>query len=360
MMQANSNLSTQRWIVGATCIVGLLIGIALILRPFLVPLLWASVLAISSYPLFKVILRFSPRRRNLSALLSSIIMALVVASIIFPFLFSIAKEMETLTKFLQTFKEQGHPDFILQIQKIPFVGQILHNYVNQLQEEEALLVDLLSQYRAQLLRAVGFAAKNILSFFAQYLVCFFALFFLYRDGNKIANQLKALLTYVVGEHLSSHIIGIKGLVKAAVYGTLLTAVIQGILAGIGYAVCGVSAPIFLGLLTALFALIPFGTPVVYVSVSVALFLSEVPLYYPIGLFIWGVCVVSLADNVIRPFFISQATELPIILVFFGVLGGIAAFGSIGVFLGPVVMVVAIALWKELLGAANLNKDDSFA
>jgi predicted PurR-regulated permease PerM len=96
------------------------------------------------------------------------------------------------------------------------------------------------------------------------------------------------------------------------------------------------------------SLAPWGAPLVYFPVAAYLLLfTSLPWYYGIGLVIWGVCVVSSIDNLLRPLFISQATSLSPILVFIGVIGGILSFGLLGIFVGPALMAIAQLLWLDL-------------
>ena len=118
------------------------------------------------------------------------------------------------------------------------------------------------------------------------------------------------------------------------------------LAGIGYAVAGAPVPVLLGFFTMVMSLIPFGTPVVYLPVAVIVVANGAPLLHGILLAAWGICVVSAMDNILRPLFISQSTNMPIVLSFFGVIGGIIAFGLLGIILGPVVLAIALMLWRE--------------
>jgi predicted PurR-regulated permease PerM len=136
-----------------------------------------------------------------------------------------------------------------------------------------------------------------------------------------------------------------------VYGILLTALVQGTLAGLGYWVAGMASPVTLGVLTALFALIPFGTPLVWGGAG-AWLLFQGETGAAIGVWIWGAAVVSQIDNVLRPIFISSVGAIPFLLVLFGVLGGLLAFGLVGLFVGPIVLAVAWAVWREW--AAHLD------
>jgi predicted PurR-regulated permease PerM len=109
----------------------------------------------------------------------------------------------------------------------------------------------------------------------------------------------------------------------------------------------VQAPVLLGAVTALIALIPFGAPIVWGSMSIWLLLTG-NMWSGAGLLFWGVFLVSWVDNIVRPLVISNATQMPFLLVVFGVLGGVLAFGLVGLFIGPVLLAVSLALWREWL------------
>ncbi len=134
-----------------------------------------------------------------------------------------------------------------------------------------------------------------------------------------------------------------------------SALVQGAFAGVGYWVAGLGSPVTLGLITALFALIPFGTPLAWGGAG-AWLLFQGETGAAIGVWIWGAAVVSQIDNVLRPLFISSVSAIPFLLVLFGVLGGILAFGLVGLFAGPIVLAVAWAIWREW--TAHLDEADS--
>jgi predicted PurR-regulated permease PerM len=134
--------------------------------------------------------------------------------------------------------------------------------------------------------------------------------------------------------------------RAVVYGLLVTAVVQGAIAGIGYAVIGLTAPVLLGVLTGILSIVPLvGTAIVWVPVAIWLMVSG-HLIKGIILLGWGALLVHPPENVLRPLLISNATRVPFLLVMFGALGGLAAFGLIGLFVGPVVLAIAMAVWRE--------------
>jgi predicted PurR-regulated permease PerM len=130
-----------------------------------------------------------------------------------------------------------------------------------------------------------------------------------------------------------------------VYGILGTALAQGILAGMGLWISGVPAPLLLGLLTFFLSLIPMGPPLVWIPATLWLFYRGDPGW---GVFMgmWGAVIVSGVDNLLKPYLISRGSNLPFVLVFLGVFGGVIAFGFIGIFLGPTLLAVGYALLQD--------------
>src|SRR5205823_2373813 len=142
--------------------------------------------------------------------------------------------------------------------------------------------------------------------------------------------------------------------RAMVYGTGVTALVQGALVAIGFAFTGLPSPIVFGVLAALFALVPMaGTPVVWAPAVVALALQQ-RWYAALFLLVWGGFVVGI-DNVLRPMLVSGRAEVSTLTVFIGVLGGVAAFGPIGIFLGPLVIALAIALIEFTLEERHADR-----
>jgi predicted PurR-regulated permease PerM len=174
-----------------------------------------------------------------------------------------------------------------------------------------------------------------------------SLFFVYRDGQRLAGQLAQALEQVLGPRIHNYLRAIEQTVKAVVYGLVLTALVQGFLVGLGYLVAGVGAPVFLAALTTVCGLIPFAAPAVWGGVCVWLFIKG-STAAAVGLLIWGSIVLGWTDHIVRPFLISREAEIPFLVVLFGVLGGLAAFGLVGLFVGPVILAVLLAVWREWL------------
>jgi predicted PurR-regulated permease PerM len=152
---------------------------------------------------------------------------------------------------------------------------------------------------------------------------------------------------VLGPRIHNYLRAIEQTVKAVVYGLVLTALVQGFLVGVGYLFAGVGAPVFLAALTTVCGLIPFAAPAVWGGVCVWLFIKG-STAAGIGLLIWGAIVLGWTDHIVRPFLISREAEIPFLVVLFGVLGGLAAFGLVGLFVGPVILAVLLGVWREWL------------
>src|SRR5436190_1421831 len=174
-----------------------------------------------------------------------------------------------------------------------------------------------------------------------------SLFFVYRDGERLATQLTRGLEQVLGPRVHKYLQAIGQTVKAVVYGLVLAALVQGVLVGLGYWFAGTGAPVFLAALTTVSGLIPFAAPTIWGCV-VAWLLLKGNTVAGVGLLIWGSIVMSWTDDIVRPFLISREAEVHFLVVMFGVRGGLAAFGLVGLFVGPVILAVLLAIWREWL------------
>jgi predicted PurR-regulated permease PerM len=179
----------------------------------------------------------------------------------------------------------------------------------------------------------------------------FISFFLFRNGVSAAEQLRAGVERIGGER-GAHLLTVAGsTVRGVVYGILGTALVQAVMAGIGFALAGVPGAGVLGLLTFFLSVVPVGPPLIWFPAALWLF-HQGSTGWGIFMLIWGIGVSSV-DNVVKPWLISQGSDMPFLLIFFGVLGGALAFGFIGVFLGPTLLAVGFRLVVEWLAVRRL-------
>jgi len=191
-------------------------------------------------------------------------------------------------------------------------------------------------------------AQNVLSFTINFIIALFTLFFVLRDGAEFLSRVQRLLP-MDREHQERLLRNIVDAVTAVVHGSLVVAMVQGLLAGLAYWVLGVPFAVLWGVITAFAALLPFGgTTLVTIPASLYLFLQGNNVKGIIML-IWCLGVVVMIDNVLKPLFIGSRIKLPMLFLFFGILGGLAVFGALGLILGPVLfalLAVLLDLYSE--------------
>ncbi|MCA1978043.1 MAG: AI-2E family transporter [Thiobacillus sp.] len=317
-----------------------------VLSPFLVALIWAGILAYVTWPLHQRLQRALPGRENVVAFLMTLGVA---ATLLLPLLwvmFTLLADVASAADLLRKLSAEGLPPLPAGVRDWPAGAWIMAQYA-KIQGDPAwvrLQIEALGLADPGTFKTIaGGVGRNA----AKFGIAVFALFFLYRHGDSVLTQFRRVATRWLGESARGYIHAVGVTVRAVVFGIVLTALAQGVLAGLGYWVAGITAPVLWGAITALVSLIPFVGPVVWLGLSANL-LAHGETQAALGLFLWGALVVSWVDNLIRPLVISGPTQVPFLLVFLGVLGGLNAFGLIGLFLGPVLLAISVAIWREWL------------
>ncbi len=320
----------------------LLGGAFLVLRPFLVPLVWAAITAYMTWPLY----RRARDRWQRPALTAALFVAAAFLALIVPvawLMAALAEQVPQLVRGAQGWLEAGAP-LPGWLSDLPLLGaQIEAARDRALAASDELGAYLRGHAGALSQYAVGLAgglARNV--FVAA--IALLAIYTFYVDGERIAARARGLASALFPDtalHLLDHV---GAVVQAVVFGLVGTAIVQGLMAGLGLALFGVPSPVALGAATTVLSFVPVGPPVVWGGASLWLYASG-HTAAAIGMAVWGVLLVSSVDNVLRPVLIRRAgtVELPFLLVLFGVLGGLAAFGFLGLFLGPVLLSVTFAL-----------------
>ena len=335
-----------RRLLVATLLAGLVILSFQVLQPFIVPLVWAGILAYVTWPAYQRLLTLLRGRRTVASFLMTI---LLTAAVIVPTVWLVAVLRVELIRAYQEVVVllASGPKLPEGLLRLPWIGEWLREISERMADDPralgAELRELVDRSFGEIARIVGGVGRNVMKL----LIAVLSLFFMYRDGQAFAGQVARALEQVLGARVHHYLEAIGQTVKAVVYGLVLAAVAQGTLAGVGYWIVGLEAPVFLGAVTTLCALIPFVVPFVWGGIGVWL-LATGHTGAGIGLLLWGSTVVSWVDNIVRPFVISSATRIPFLLVMFGVLGGLGAFGLVGLFVGPVILAVLLAVWREWL------------
>ena len=336
-----------RWLL-RTVLAGLLGGLLLagfvVLRPFLSAIAWAAILTYVTWPLHLRLLARLRGHRTGAALIMTALLTLTLGGSMLWLVMLLRTEGLVAAHEAAALLQKGMqlPEPII---RIPWLGPWLQERLLELGADRTAFSRQLSEWATQwggrAMRLVGDLGLNAVRFGVALLTAFF----LFRDGDHVLEQLRRVLHGLLGDRVQGYFTAVGDTTRAVVYGLLVAAIAQGLLAGLGYWVAGLEAPAFWGAVTALVALIPFGAPLVWGSIGVWLLLhGEVGA--GLGLLLWGALAISWIDNLVRPLVISGVAKIPFVLVLFGVLGGLAAFGLIGMFVGPVILAVLLALWRE--------------
>jgi predicted PurR-regulated permease PerM len=186
----------------------------------------------------------------------------------------------------------------------------------------------------------GMLARSVAVVIVNVIIMLFALFFFFRDGDAIMSRLRRILPFDPSFR-EGRIRETAALIKASISSGIIVALVQGAVGGITFAVLGLGAPVFWGVTMAFFSLLPLGAWIVWMPVAVWLLLTG-EIGRGVALIVIGAGFISLIDNFLRPMLLAGRTEMNGLLVFISLLGGIAAFGLLGLVLGPVIMATAIS------------------
>jgi predicted PurR-regulated permease PerM len=318
----------------------------LIARPFLSPFFLAVMIAVVFHPVQARVQR-RIRNPNTAAMMSTILVLLVSVVPAIGLSIVVNKEIAGLYQSVNENKAAQGGWNPLAMHAVDWALTRAGRYVDvSTLDLRGELVRWLKQASQPLLSWGARAVSNVVLFIADAVVTFFTLFFLFRDGGSMIDRAGALLPLSAsqGERLFS---GISNSIIANVHGCLAVAIAQGSLAGLAFWALGLSSPILWGVVTALFSMVPVvGSAAVWGPAAILLFVTG---HWIKGVLLlgWGAAVVGQADNVVRPYVISQRASMHPLLVFFALLGGVRAFGVIGLFVGPVVLSVTIIIFEML-------------
>ncbi|MDD2723224.1 MAG: HAD-IC family P-type ATPase [Methylovulum sp.] len=337
----------MRYLIPSVFLTGLLLLSYRVLSGFLISIIWAFIIAYVTWPLYNRLRRQIKINATLSAALMTAIITVAISLIIFWLVAMLQDEVKFAYQGLAANFNQQHYQLPDGIRKIRWLADYAQPWVDRLNTDRSGLI-------AQIIES----AKQWLGHFAQFLggighyvmnlgFTLVTVFFCFRDGDAAIRQLRRGLIHFLGEYQNVYLQAAGDTTRAVVYGLVLAAMGQGFVAGLGYVVAGVDAPVLFGVITALLAMVPMGAMMVWIPIGISLLLND-QLIAGTGLLLWGFLAISTIDNVIRPLVISGTGQVPFLVVMFGVFGGLTAFGPIGLFLGPVILSVLLSVWEAWL------------
>ncbi len=319
----------------------------LIFAPFAGAICWAVFLAFLLFPLNT---RLRRRLRGRSALAAALLTVLVLLGVLLPISalsVEFVAQIAALSGQLQAAAAKVDVHSVADLQQFPWVASMdawlaTHFHVST-QTVQSWLVEgthTMLEHAAGIGGSVFLGTVNSLFGMALTLVL---LFFFLSDGDAMVLRARGLIP-LSQEHTERLLARLAGIARAIVVGTTLTALLQGLLLGIGFRIVGLPSPVVFGVVGALIAMLPFGgTALLWVPATAWLFFDH---HAGLGslMAIWGLMLAGL-DNVLKPMLISGRAPVSGLVVFLGVLGGIAAFGAIGMIAGPVLVSLALALFE---------------
>ncbi|MGZ4994139.1 MAG: AI-2E family transporter [Methylobacter sp.] len=346
-----------RRLIPGILLAGLLLLGFMVLREFLLTLTWALIIAYVVWPPYRYLRRLLKGNAMLSAILMTMIIATVISLTVYWLAAMLQDELRTAYQALVSSLSQGGYRLPGSISRIPWLGNTAQEWLDRLSDDQASVIAQFASWAQQWSGEFAKFLGGIGGYIMKIGVILVTVFFCFRDGDEAVKQLHQGLVRFLGKYQHIYLQAAGNTTRAVVYGLVLAALGQGMLAGLGYYVAGIQAPVLFGAVTALLALVPMGATLVWMPLGIMLMLTNQH-WQGIGLLLWGLLAVSTVDNVIRPLVISGAGRIPFLVVLFGVLGGLSAFGAIGLFLGPVILAVLLAVWQAWLKLQQSEKDES--
>lgn len=327
----------------------LLYQLAMIFAPFFTPILWALILARLFYPLYRYLLHLLRGKATLSASLSTLAVTfLAVLPVAYVAFLAITETIHAYQAAMTWLQNGGLKQLPAAVSALPFIGNIsqelLGRFVLAYGDLQGSLLEGGKAVSAVLLTGVSGLAKNTFDLITDFFIMLFTLFFFFRDGQRLYDVFYDAVP-IDEAHKAAIFDRLTQTMIAVVRGTLFTALAQGVAAGLAYWALSLPFPVFLGSISAFCSLLPFGgTALVWVPVATYLFWTA-PLWKGIVMIVVGVGLVGLMDNFLQPLLVGAGADLPVLFLFFATIGGLAYFGFIGLFLGPILLGIAIATFK---------------
>lgn len=312
----------------------------LVLRPFLTPLGWAAVLAIISYPVYERLTRRMSASAAAGLTTAGVTLVIIVPAVALAVAF--VREALDMANSVQTAITDGRLGWVQDwwtnfSTRYPFTAQL---------DVATISTDGLRQGAGFVIARAGSIFSNVAEFFIDLALALFATFFLLRDSGDLMRGIRRLLPMAPPQR-EALISRTRDLIWAGVLSSVAVAGLQGVLGGIAFALVGISAPVFWGVLMAFFCLLPFGAWVIWLPAAVILAFDG-HLTKALVLGGLGVGAVSTADNVLRPWMLSGRVHINGLVIFVSLLGGLAVFGLLGIVLGPVLVATALNLLNAYL------------
>jgi len=346
-------LSAARWLLLLVMAAGVYF-----FHGFVVPVLAALVIAFASWPLYRKLLDAVGGSRTIAA---SIALLLILAFLIVPIMLAGSYAISEIRLWVGWALETNRLGATtpLWIAQLPAVGEWLdEQWTTHLGHPGGIgeIIQLVSGANiGSIYRGVVAAGGSAFGLLLTLLFMLIALFFTYRDGEIFAAQLDRIGERILPMRWERISRVVPATISSTVTGMTLIAIGEGVVLGVAYWIAGVPSPVTLGAITGLMALIPGGAPLSFTLVSAYLVASGSPIA-GVALFVWGSVELFIVDKTLRPKLVGGPIKLPFLPTFFGLIGGVKTMGLLGLFIGPVLMAILVAIWREWLREVELTAE----
>jgi len=319
----------------------------IIALPFLASLIWALALAVLMFPVYRRVKDFI-NNENLAAGLMTFLVAAVVVTPLILVTRQATREIWRNVEYVREEIEKG--EWRAQIEQNQYAARVVRFI-----EEEMDLRGALEQTANNIPGYVSSFLSGSIWILFQLLITFFALFFFFRDHVSFLRGVRRLIPLSSSE-TDAIFKRINDTLYAAVFGEILIALIQGVLGGLMFWILGLPAPFLWGFVIGLFGFLPvIGAWMIWTPAAVYLMIQG-DWIRGIVLIAWGVLALSVFTTVLYPILVGDRLRLHTLVVFIAIIGGIMAFGTVGIILGPLVLAITISLiniWKERMGSDKI-------
>ena len=324
-----------------------------ILKPFLIPIAWAIVFSIIFYPVYVFTLKYT-RWKSVAALLTLTIILVVILGPFSYLTYVLVSELKDLADYLGADKIEAleslmqHPSIKAVTDKILSVFNLTEDELNK------TIIDNISKLGKEMVGRITKGTTNVVTISLDFIFMVFSIFFFLRDGPEFLNKTRDYMPFseIQKDRLVKQV---RDIIISTIYGGVAVSIMQGTIAGLAFFFLGISTPVVWGLATSIASFVPLlGASSIWVPAAGYLFLKGAVLK-GIILAIVGLFGISLIDNILKPIIIGGRTKMPILVIFFSVLGGIKLLGLIGLIMGPLVIALFISvieIFRSVEGGQN--------
>lgn len=314
-----------------------------IMSPFFTVIAWAVVFSIVFYPVYA----FISRHIKIRAVSSAVTVMLILMIIIGPFTY-LSVVLINEIKGVASNSDERQFDSVSRILERPQVANLLDRISAYIGAEnmptKEVIMENVKKIGSGLIENLTIRITNIVSATIDFIFMIFTIFFLLKDGPGFLLKIRDYMPFSE-KHKDRLASQVKDMVVSTVYGGVAVAVIQGILGGTAFLVLGVKSPVLWGMAMSVMSFVPLlGTFAIWGPFAVY-FLIQGQYLHGIGLLLYGVLVISMVDNILKPLIIGGRTKMHTILIFFSVFGGIKLFGMIGLIMGPLIMAIFLSVFE---------------